>query len=142
MSAISRFFSNPERRRAHARLDAMFLVNWFYSVLSSLGEGSLAPPRGSLALRRRDALRSCSASSRPLASPALPIVTHACRAGLYNKEGKLLLLGLDNAGKTTLLKRLTDGRMSEPSPTFHPSASALSRSAADAPRASCARRGR
>ena len=45
--------------------------------------------------------------------------------GFLNKEASLILLGLDNAGKTTLLQVLETGKFSEQDSTIHPHSRAI-----------------
>ncbi len=49
-----------------------------------------------------------------------PIYNVLSYVGLYRKSAKILFLGLDNAGKTTLLRRMKDNIVGVYEPTFHP----------------------
>lgn len=72
----------------------MFLLDWWYNVLAALGK------------------RKFFYSTHHL---------YALSTGLYHKSAKILFLGLDNAGKTTLLHMLKEGRVAIHNPTIHPS---------------------
>jgi GTP-binding protein SAR1 len=45
--------------------------------------------------------------------------------GLYKKDARIIFLGLDDAGKTTLLSVLKDGRVEQFDPTIHAHAEEL-----------------
>ena len=47
------------------------------------------------------------------------LVDFLFKYGLYQKSGKLLFLGLDDSGKTTLLYLLKTGKIIQPEPSMH-----------------------
>lgn len=83
----------------------MFLVNWIFGLLGYLGS-----PR-TLQAHLAAALTAGSGLFRVL----------CCCVGLHTKKGKVLFLGLDNAGKTTLLGKLKSDKVKINTPTLHPS---------------------